>query len=128
MILSLIHILLGDKQMNLKKILDIDLLKTIKIKYHNSQQGTAVIFKNSAVNLAENSSICLSERFEFGRRYYRQDNRTSALSCLLYTSGRNFVLNVSLNFIISTLVPIMIAIILKKLRLHKWIFKPVRLK
>lgn len=66
--------------MNQKKILDIDLLKTLKIKYHNSQKGIAVIFKNSAVSLAENSSVCLSERFEFGRRYYRQDNRTSALS------------------------------------------------
>lgn len=49
-------------------------------------------------------------------------------SILIRGRGRNFVLNVSLNFIISTLVPIMIAVILKKLRLHKWMFKPVRLK
>ena len=66
--------------MNLKKILDIDLLKTIKINYHNSQKGAAIVFKNSVVNIAKNSRICLSERFEFGRRYYRQDNRTSAIS------------------------------------------------
>ena len=49
-------------------------------------------------------------------------------SILIRVGVRNFVLNVSLNFIISTLVSIMIAVILKKLRLHKWIFKPVRLK
>lgn len=66
--------------MNLKKIFDIDWLKTIKIKFHNSKKGMAIIYRNSAVNLANDSSICLSERFEFGRRYYRQDNRTSALS------------------------------------------------
>lgn len=66
--------------MNLKKIFDIDWLKTIKIKFHNSKKGMAIIYRNSSVNLANDSSICLSERFEFGRRYYRQDNRTSALS------------------------------------------------
>lgn len=66
--------------MNLKKIFDIDWLKTIKIKFHNSKKGMAIIYRNSAVNLANDSSICLSERFEFGRRYYRQDKRTSALS------------------------------------------------
>lgn len=53
---------------------------------------------------------------------------TAAIRSILIRWVRNFVLNVSLNFIISTLVPIMIAVILKKLRLHKWIFKPVRLK
>lgn len=63
-----------------EKIFDIDWLKTIKIKFHNSKKGMAIIYRNSAVNLANDSSICLSERFEFGRRYYRQDNRTSALS------------------------------------------------
>ena len=54
---------------------------------------------------------------------------TAANRSILIRGGvRNFALNVSLNFIISTLVPVMIAVILKKLRLHKWIFKPVKLK
>ena len=66
--------------MDLRKVMDVDLLKTLKLKYYNRERGMIVVFRNSAINLAKNSSICISRRFEFGRRYYRQDNRTSALS------------------------------------------------
>lgn len=66
--------------MNLRKILDIDLFKTLRITLYNQKKGVAIIFRNSAIHLAKNSNISLSERFEFGRRYYRQDNRKSAIS------------------------------------------------
>jgi len=46
--------------MNLIKILDIDLFKTLRMKFLNQEKGIAIIFRNSAIHMAKNSSIGVS--------------------------------------------------------------------
>lgn len=66
--------------MNYKKLLNVDIFKTIKLQMHNGKQGIAIVFRNSAIHLSKLSKVKIAGRFEFGRRYYPQDNRSSALS------------------------------------------------